>query len=79
MIRPVRCKTANASHSCSRVPHTATVNIGTGYMLAATSDVLTGATNSTFNITPGADAKLVFGVQPSDTIAGTTITPSVTV
>jgi len=55
------------------------VNIGTGYMLAATSDVLTGATNSTFNITPGADAKLVFGVQPSDTIAGTTITPSVTV
>ena len=52
---------------------------GTGYTLAASSGVLTGATSSTFNITPGAANKLAFGTQPGNTVAGSSITPAVTV
>ena len=50
---------------------------GTGYTLTATDGTLTGATSNAFNIL-GA-TQLAFGVQPSDTLAGATITPAVTV
>ena len=53
--------------------------IGTGYTLQATSSGLTGVTSNAFNITPAAASKLVFGVQPSTTTAGQTISPAVTV
>jgi hypothetical protein len=39
--------------------------VGTGYTLSASSTGLTSATSSTFNITAGAAAKLVFSQQPS--------------
>jgi CSLREA domain-containing protein len=52
---------------------------GTGYTLAASSGSLTGVTSSTFNITPGAADHLEFLQQPTDTAAGSTITPAVTV
>ena len=52
---------------------------GTGYTLAASSTGLTGATSNAFNITPGAASKVVFSQQPTNTQAGSSITPAVTV
>src|SRR5205823_5914138 len=52
---------------------------GTGYTLQATSTGLTATTNSGFNISAGAAAKLAFGQQPTATNAGASITPAVTV
>src|SRR5439155_19428600 len=40
---------------------------GIGYTLAASATGITGATSTTFNITSGAAAQLVFTVQPSNT------------
>jgi hypothetical protein len=52
---------------------------GTGYTLTAADDSLTKATSSAFNITAGSATQLVFGVQPTNTTAGATISPAVTV
>src|SRR5207302_971874 len=52
---------------------------GTGYALTATAAGLTPATSSGFNITPGAASQLVFGTQPSTTVANRQITPAVKV
>src|SRR6059058_3197431 len=52
---------------------------GTGYALTATAAGLTPATSSGFNITPGAAAQLVFGTQPSTTVADHQISPAVKV
>ena len=52
---------------------------GTGYTLDASSTDLTGATSSTFDITPATAAKLAFLQQPSNTVAGVAISPAVTV
>ncbi len=52
---------------------------GTGYTLAASATGLTSATSSTFNVTAGAAAKLVFSAQPTNTTAGSPISPAVTV
>jgi hypothetical protein len=52
---------------------------GAGYTLSAADGSLTGATSSSFNITPGTATKLAFGIQPTSTTAGSTISPSVTV
>jgi hypothetical protein len=58
-------------------------NAGNGYTLVATASGLTSATSTSFNITggttPGTPTKLAFGTQPSNTLAGATITPAVTV
>jgi hypothetical protein len=51
---------------------------GTAYTLSASALGLTG-TSSAFNITPGPAARLVFGVQPSNVVAGTAIAPAMTV
>ncbi len=54
--------------------------VGTGYMLSASaSPVLTVATSSAFNVTAGAAAQLVFIQQPTSVVAGSAITPAVTV
>jgi subtilase family serine protease len=54
--------------------------VGTGYTLTATSSPsYTGATSAAFNVTPGAPSKLVFVQGPSSEVAGSTITPAVTV
>ena len=52
---------------------------GTGYTLTATDGSLTGATSSSFNITPAAASKVVFTAQPSNTAAGASISPAVQV
>jgi hypothetical protein len=52
---------------------------GTGYTLTASSGSLTSATSGTFNITPGTATKLAYLQSPSNTAAGATITPAVTV
>jgi hypothetical protein len=49
------------------------------YTLAASSSGLTGATSSSFTITAAAANKLTYQVQPTNTVAGVTITPSVQV
>ena len=53
--------------------------IGTGYTLAASAPSLTGATSAPFNITAAAANRLAFVQQPTDTVAGDPISPSVTV
>ena len=52
---------------------------GTGYTLVAASAGLAGATSNAFNIIVGAPANLVFGQQPTNVAAGTSITPAITV
>ena len=52
--------------------------VGTGYTLVASSTGITGATSTAFNITPAPAAKLIFTVQPTTALAGTTLTPAVT-
>src|SRR5437016_14417880 len=52
---------------------------GTGYWLTATASGLSTATSSAFNITAGAATQLVFGTQPSTTVADHQISPAVKV
>jgi len=53
--------------------------VGAGYTSTGGDGSLGGATSSTFNITPAAANHLLFGVQPSNTVAGVAISPAVTV
>src|SRR5213075_1168238 len=53
--------------------------VGTGYTLVASSAGLTSATSAAFDITAGPASRLAFTVQPSTTVAGAAITPSVQV
>ena len=46
---------------------------GVSYVLTATSLGLTSAASTTFDITPGAANKLAFSVQPTSTVAGSSI------
>ncbi|MHA8065034.1 hypothetical protein, partial [Aquirufa aurantiipilula] len=43
------------------------------------SSGLTDATSSAFNITVGSASKLTFGTQPSNAVAGASISPDITV
>ena len=53
---------------------------GTGYTLVASSNPAHAtATSSSFNITPGTANKLAFVQNPTNTAAGSTVSPSVTV
>ncbi|HLM95415.1 MAG TPA: hypothetical protein VK283_03820, partial [Acidimicrobiales bacterium] len=53
---------------------------GTGYTLTASSvPAHTSATSSGFNITPGTPTKLAFVQGPTNTVAGSTMSPAVTV
>jgi len=51
---------------------------GTGYTLTASATGLTGATSTAFNVV-ATPTKLVFVVQPSNTVAGKSIAPAVQV
>ena len=51
----------------------------TGYTLSASATAVTGAVTAPFDINVGAPALLVYGVQPSTSIAGATIAPAVQV
>src|SRR5690349_12838896 len=50
-----------------------------GYWLTATATGLSTATSNSFNITAGTATQLVFGTEPSTTVAGHQITPAVKV
>jgi hypothetical protein len=50
-------------------------SVGTNYQLSTTSSGLTGATSNPFNINGGPPAQLKFGVQPSSTTGGATLSP----
>jgi hypothetical protein len=52
---------------------------GSGYTLTASSSGLIGSTSNGFAITPAAADHLVFLQQPTNTAAGATITPALTV
>src|SRR5882672_5337780 len=52
---------------------------GTGYRLTATATGLSAATSSGFTITAGTATQLVFGTQPSTTVADHQISPAVKV
>src|SRR5438477_2432045 len=52
---------------------------GNGYTLTAAATGLPTGTSTPSNITPGVASQLVFNVQPSNTTAGTAITPAVQV
>ena len=52
---------------------------GTGYTLVASATGLTSATSPAFNITAGPATHLAFSVQPSTTVAGATMSPTVVV
>jgi hypothetical protein len=54
-------------------------NVGDGYTLQATSGGLTPGTSASFNITLLTATKLVFTVEPSDTVEGNTIIPAIKV
>ena len=54
-------------------------NAGTGYTLTANATGFTSITSSAFNVTVGTASKLVFAVQPTSSVAGSTISPTVTV
>ena len=53
--------------------------IGTGYILTASSDGLTSATSSAFNVAAGAASQLVFSVQPSSAEVKASISPDIKV
>jgi hypothetical protein len=71
--------TVNAVNGVATFSNLSLNKVGTGYTLTAASTGLTGATSGTFNITAGTASKLVFGQQPTNTAAGASITPAVTV
>src|SRR5439155_21379066 len=52
---------------------------GSSYTLSATSAGLTGTVSSGFDISPGAATRLAFTTQPTNTLAGASISPSVQV
>lgn len=52
---------------------------GTGYTLSATSNALTGATSTAFNILHGAATQLAFSIQPASSVAGDPLSPAVQV
>src|SRR5207244_2716151 len=55
------------------------VHVAGTYTLAASSGTLAGDTGASFTISPAADDHLVFTAQPSDAVAGATISPAVKV
>src|SRR5207302_1192478 len=50
-----------------------------GYTLTAADGTLTGAASAAFNVTAGAAHHLLFGQQPTNTVAGQALSPAVTV
>jgi hypothetical protein len=69
----------NAVAGVATFPGLSINKAGTGYTLKAASGVLTGATSGLFNVTAGTATQLAFTVQPSNVVAGASITPSVQV
>jgi hypothetical protein len=49
---------------------------GSGYTLAASAAGLSGVTSTGFDVSPGAAARLAFGVQPANLVAGAVMAPA---
>jgi uncharacterized repeat protein (TIGR03806 family) len=73
--------TVAAINGVATFPGLSINNAGVGYTLIASSAGLTSATSSAFTITSSATsaAKLAFVQQPTTTLAGSSITPSISV
>ena len=74
--------TANPKAAASGVATFAACKIdkaGTGYTLTATATGLTNAVSSAFDVTVGPATKLILGQQPTNIVAGSIITPAITV
>ncbi|KFE70236.1 S8 family serine peptidase [Hyalangium minutum] len=71
--------TVNASNGVATFSNLSLQKVATGYTLTASADGLTGTTSNAFAITPAAAAKMAILTQPSNTVAGTSITPAVEV
>src|SRR5205807_1075140 len=67
--------TVAASGGASTCASLSIDKVGTGYTLTATG--AGSVTSAAFNITAGTATALVFSVQPTNTVAGATITPAV--
>ena len=72
-------KTVAAVNGSATFSNLSIDKVGMGYTLTAGDSSLTGATSSSFNITPGAAAKLAIAQQPTGALAGASISPAVTV
>ena len=55
------------------------LNTAGNYTLSASDGALTGATSSSFTVSPAAASKVVYGVQPSNVTAGVADSPPITV
>ncbi|HEV8122979.1 MAG TPA: Ig-like domain repeat protein [Gemmatimonadales bacterium] len=71
--------TVNAVNGVATFSDLSVDKVGSAYTLAATASGLSGAASNGFNITPGTATQLVFTQQPSNGVAGASITPAVTV
>ncbi len=68
----------NAVNGVATFPGASVDRVGTGYTLSVSSQDFT-ATSTAFNATVGPPTRLAFGVQPSNVVAGTAISPAMTV
>ena len=82
--------TSGAVLSCTANPKAAVAGVdtfagckiskpGTGYTLTATATGLTGAVSASFDVSAGPATKVVYSQQPTTVVAGTAISPAVTV
>ena len=82
--------TSGAALTCTANPKTAVSGVvtfaackidksGTAYTLTATSAGLTTTVSNAFDVTVGPATKLILGQQPTNIVAGSTITPAITV
>jgi uncharacterized membrane protein len=72
-------RTVNAVNGIATFNNLSLTRAGSGYSLAASGAGLTGATSTTFSVSPAAISALAFGQQPADTPTGQDINPPVTV
>lgn len=72
-------KTAAAAAGVASFGTLAIDSAGAGYRLRATASGLTADTSNAFDITVGVATRLGFLVEPSDVVAGSSITPAVKV
>src|SRR5439155_22750750 len=71
--------TATVSNSVVSFANLSINKAGTRYTLNASSCALSSATSAAFNVTSAGADQLTFGQQPTNTPAGTSISPAVTV
>ena len=71
--------TAAAVNSVATFSNLSIDKAGSGYVLTASDGTLSSAASNGFNITTGAAAQLAFSQQPTNALAGVSISPAVTV